>query len=1254
MALFCSSFSYGQTIITIGNGTTTNTGTSYPAPYGNFYWGAKHQIIIQAAELQAAGMSAGDINSLAFNVATPNGTPMVDFTIGLKNTTTATVGGTFETGATTVYGPQTYTETAGWNTHTFSSPFYWDGTSNLLVETCFNNTAWTNNAQMYYTTTSFQSVGYYRADQAGVCALLTPVTQSSNRPNIQFDWNPGNVPPDANFSSNTTYTCSGLVDFTDLSLFNPTSWQWDFGDGNTSTQQNPSHTYLTNGTYSVELIACNAFGCDTTLFSNYITVNTGAGTPAPASCTPNTLTYCCGFGITNVMFNTINNSTNDGADGYGDFTCLQTTVTEGQNYTLTIETPTPTTHNAAAWIDFNNDGVLNDVTERVFTSSSELIHSGTVTIPNGAVLNTPLRLRVAADYDFSAPPTPCTDIDFGQAEDYTIIIQANTSPPVADFTVNDTLSCTGVVSFTDLSTNLPIQWMWDFGDGNMSNQQFPTHTYTASGTYTVTLTATNAFGNDVYVATNLVTVNLSGALTAPACTPNTLSYCCGYGIYNVTFNTIDFDSPDGSEGFQDNSCTQVTSVTEGLPYTLSVRTGQNSPQDTRAWIDFNNDGTLDPSELVFEELNTYNPAATVNIPGGAVLNTPLRLRISSDVVGGALTSCDDNSFGQTEDYGLVITANTNPPLAGFFTDSTLTCTGVVNFTDTSTNGPTSWLWDFGDGGSSTAQNPTHTYTTPGVYTVSLVATNSNGSDQATYTSYVNYDPNGCTTHIVPQFGTVSIDQCSGTIYDNGGPTANYANFSNGIAIIQPTGAVQITATFTFFDLVTSSPGDTLYLYDGPSTASPLIGAYTGNPLPNGGAPLTTTGGALTLRMVSDANITDPGFVMEWTCVTGTGGPDPVADFNASATNICASECINFTDLSTNSPSSWNWTFPGATPSTSTSQNPTNICYNSAGSYDVTLSVTNANGTHDTTFVNYITVADCSPVADFSVSATSTCSGLCLDFTDQSTNSPTSWAWTFAGGTPATSTAQNPTVCYASAGTYNVTLLVTNASGNDDTVSVGLITITNCDTVFVPTNSSITETECSGVIQDSGGPGNYIDNNDGSVSIVPSGANTTTVSLTFSTFNYDASDTLYIYDGASTSDPLIGAYTGTALPNGGTVSATGPAITVREVTDGSVSNSGFNASWSCLVDGIEEETGIGELLVYPNPASETLNLKYSSSVKQGSVYVFLTNTLGQPVYTELYSQQNFTEQIDISRLPAGMYFVVLQVGDHKVSRKVIIE
>lgn len=166
---------------------------------------------------------------------------------------------------------------------------------------------------------------------------------------------------------------------------------------------------------------------------------------------------------------------------------------------------------------------------------------------------------------------------------------------------------------------------------------------------------------------------------------------------------------------------------------------------------------------------------------------------------------------------------------------------------------------------------------------------------------------------------------------------------------------------------------------------------------------------------------------------------PVANFTATPLTGGAPLAVTFTDTSTNSPTSWSWNFGDG--GTSTVKNPSHT-YTAQGTYTVTLTATNASGSDGETKTNYITVtAPQPPVAAFTASATNISAGGSVTFTDQSTNTPTSWSWTFEGGTPATSTAKNPVVTYATAGVYDVTLVATNAQGSDTEAKVDYITVT---------------------------------------------------------------------------------------------------------------------------------------------------------------------------------------------------------------------
>ncbi|MCF8423188.1 MAG: gliding motility-associated C-terminal domain-containing protein [Bacteroidia bacterium] len=177
--------------VQIGNGTLVNSSTGYPAIYGNFFRNTRHQILYKASELLAAGVQAGKISSIAFNVTTINGiTAYPDFTIKMKCTTAADLTSTTfdNTGLIQVYYAPTANITSGWNTYNFPNAYEWDGVSNILIDVCnsITNPSWTNNSSMPYTLTTFPSVRYYISDGIVACMTTNVATTSSNRPNVKF------------------------------------------------------------------------------------------------------------------------------------------------------------------------------------------------------------------------------------------------------------------------------------------------------------------------------------------------------------------------------------------------------------------------------------------------------------------------------------------------------------------------------------------------------------------------------------------------------------------------------------------------------------------------------------------------------------------------------------------------------------------------------------------------------------------------------------------------------------------------------------------------------------------------------------------------------------------------------------------------------------------------------------------------------------------------------------------------------------
>ncbi|HLO92530.1 MAG TPA: PKD domain-containing protein [Lentimicrobium sp.] len=176
---------------------------------------------------------------------------------------------------------------------------------------------------------------------------------------------------------------------------------------------------------------------------------------------------------------------------------------------------------------------------------------------------------------------------------------------------------------------------------------------------------------------------------------------------------------------------------------------------------------------------------------------------------------------------------------------------------------------------------------------------------------------------------------------------------------------------------------------------------------------------------------------------------PSANFEADQVLVPIGCPVNFSDESMGVPFEWQWTFEGATPATSTEQNPTGIVWNQAGTYTVSLIVSNPAGTDTIVKEAYINAsASLLPIADFTSTIHSFCTGdtATVRFTDQSEFCPASWQWsfepgdvTYLEGTSATS--QNPVVLFTGASGYSVTLTTTNINGSssvtkDDYVFIG--------------------------------------------------------------------------------------------------------------------------------------------------------------------------------------------------------------------------
>ncbi|MFH1756395.1 MAG: PKD domain-containing protein, partial [Candidatus Latescibacterota bacterium] len=451
-------------------------------------------------------------------------------------------------------------------------------------------------------------------------------------------------PPTAAFSGLPTSGDAPLsVNFTDQSSGSPTSWSWTFGDGGTSSAQNPSHTYNNPGYYTVTLTASNAYGSDGETKTNYIHVTEPGSGYA-------TLPYSTGFegGSFDLYWTTT-------SSGNGRIQLLTTNTPHSGSYHMVMDNSVSGSYSQnEAWLHLNLAGHsavdldfwwkdFADEThtqDGVFFSDNGGASFVKVQDLNGASYSNNVWYSFSLDVDALAAAnglgmTSAFVIKFQQYDNYPIttdghafddisVTASTPPPPVAAFTGSPTSGLVPLtVNFTDQSTGSPTSWSWTFGDGGTSTAQNPSHQYTAAGSYTVSLTATNAYGSDGETKTNYITV------------------------------------------------------------------------------------TVPP-----------------------------------------------------------------PPVAAFTGSPTSgTVPLTVNFTDQSTGSPTSWSWTFGDGGTSTAQNPSHQYTAAGTYTVSLTATNANGSDGETKAGYITVSEGG-------SWATITYDNFEsgwGSYTDGGGDCSRYTS-----------------------------------------------------------------------------------------------------------------------------------------------------------------------------------------------------------------------------------------------------------------------------------------------------------------------------------------------------------------------------------------------------------------------------------------------------------------------------------------------
>jgi PKD repeat protein len=825
--------------------------------------------------------------------------------------------------------------------------------------------------------------------------------------------------PVADFSA--ANVCYGLemnfVNSSSVSSGSLITYAWNFGDGNSSSSANPSHMYAASGTYSVQLIVTTDHACKDTIsksvtvypkpVADYIFSNacqddgihfTNSSSVSSGNIISNTWMF--GDGKTSSAVNPYHYYANEG--NYN--TTLTVTTNNG---CLDTVSKSITVYPKPVANFVNTAECVNEIVS--FTDSSTVISgsiqsylwdmgdlSGTTTVKN------PLHLyNTEGSYNVQLIVTTnnnCKD---------TLVKTVSISPvPTASFTTMN--NCVGdSSSFTNNSTISAgtLSYVWDFGDGTTSTLSNPTHLYASSGTYTVSLKAVSVNGcEDIFSSSIVIYAK-----------PNV----------NFTSNEVCYG--------QSTSFTNYSSG--GTNYTWDLGDASTS--------------------MLSDPVHMYAASG----------NYTVKLIVSNN------EGCKDS---------LVKTVIVNArPMASFTANDACENT-QVSFTNTSSITPNENLshqWSFGDNSSSTAFNPSHTYSNPGSFTPALVVTSASGCrDTATINLSINEapvamftTPDVCETDTSVFTNTSSISAGTISYHWNFGdgdtsilnhPTHVYANAGNKSVVLVATSDKGCSNTYSSQAIINPLPvagfmasdvcDGTSVNFNNTSSVSSGTNSYNWNfgdgqsSLSTSPAHLYSSAGMYTVQLIATTNKGCVDSVSDQIDVN----PVPVASFTTM--NVCGEDSVIFTNTSSISSGTMTYAWNFGDGNNSSDMNPKHV-YTSPGTYSVSLTVTSDKTCSDI-YTTTVTIYP-DPVAQFSTS--DMCNGNPVSFTNTSTiaSGTNSYAWSFGDGSASNNV--SPTHTYASAGTYQVSLIAMSNNNCTDTVSKSI-------TIYPqPTASFNVSDECFG-------------------------------------------------------------------------------------------------------------------------------------------------------------------------------------------------
>ncbi|MBQ1731088.1 MAG: PKD domain-containing protein, partial [Bacteroidales bacterium] len=634
------------------------------------------------------------------------------------------------------------------------------------------------------------------------------------------------------------------------------------------------------------------------------------------------------------------------------------------------------------------------------------------------------------------------------------------TPPVADFLVNNAENvaiCLGAeVAFTDLSTNTPTQWAWNFGDGQTSNVQNPTHTYASAGNYTVSLTVTNQDGSDTKQITNCVVVNA----VPTAIATNSGAYCAGETIELSVESDIageyQWTGPMGYNSTLQNPTRANATANHVGTYSVTVTTA-------------NGCSAVASTDVIV----IANPVASITNNSGTTTLTCSTTSIELVANGGTSYSWNNGVANTAEftasaagDYTVVVTNEGNCTAEASVTitadgdvptisidGATAYCEGASISLSASSNVPVTYTWTGPNGytaSTATINIPNATADNAGIYSASVVA--ANGCEaSSTVTVVVNANP--------------TVEVSSNSPVCEGGDVTFTASSTETLSYSWsgPNGFASTDASPVISGAILANAGNYTLAVENAATG---CGNTFHTELMVNAAPTVSLGDDVTVCANVEATLNaTAGFVSyTWNGVAGsqsftaTEAGDytvVVADNNGcTASNVVMVSHYELPELAMSStPESGHGVADGtASVEISGGTAPYAILWNNNettaqitgltnGHYTVVVTDDNGCAVNGAVDVNSLNTP---PVAAFTADVESGCAPLTVNFTDNSSNFPQTWTWDFDG---TTSSEQNPSHIFSEPGTYNVSLTVSNLDGSD--IATKVITVYANPTVIVP-------------------------------------------------------------------------------------------------------------------------------------------------------------------------------------------------------------